>query len=160
MPEGSLFRRRLLSASPEQTRALGARLGAASQAGDAFLLEGPFGSGKTVLVQGLAGGLGVETVVTSPSFVIVNQHDGRLRLYHVDLYRAERIDPELEDTVADALEAGGITAIEWPQLLADDLRRGATLVRFSGGDGQARVIEVGTPHQRLASAVDAYAAGD
>src|SRR5690349_5490741 len=78
VPEPTL--RRLVSGDPEQTRALGERLGAAAQAGDVFLLDGEFGSGKTVLVQGLALGLGVATPVGSPSFVIINEHVGRLRL--------------------------------------------------------------------------------
>ena len=120
----ALFSGRLESDDPEQTRALGARLGAVAEAGDLLLLEGDFGSGKTVLVQGLASGLGVQTSVGSPSFVIINEHAGRLRLYHVDLYRAKRLDPELEETVADVIEAGGVTTIEWPRLLPPDLRAG------------------------------------
>jgi tRNA threonylcarbamoyladenosine biosynthesis protein TsaE len=145
--------RRIVTSDPEQTRALGARLGAATEVGDVFLLEGPFGSGKTVLVQGLAAGLGVETYVSSPSFVLVNQHVGRLTLYHVDLYRIERLDPEMEDTVADAIESGGVTCIEWPQLLPPDLRRGATLVHFERGEGDQRAIELATDQQRLADAL-------
>jgi tRNA threonylcarbamoyladenosine biosynthesis protein TsaE len=148
------FTHRLLSGSPEATRALGIRLGRAAKAGDVFLLEGAFGTGKTVLVQGLAQGLGVKTPVASPSFVIINQHDGRLRLHHVDLYRAERLDPELEATVADAISAGGVAAIEWPGLLPDDLRQGATLLRFSGADGSTREIELRTDHARLSQALD------
>jgi tRNA threonylcarbamoyladenosine biosynthesis protein TsaE len=152
------LQRRYLSHAPEQTRALGMRLGAAAEAGDVFLLEGEFGAGKTVFVQGLAAGLGVPTSVTSPSFVIINQHHGRLTLYHVDLYRAERLDPELEDTVADAVEAGGVACIEWPGLLPADLRRGATVVRLTRLDELTREIQVETDHSRLARAVGDEAA--
>jgi tRNA threonylcarbamoyladenosine biosynthesis protein TsaE len=147
-------RRQVVTESPGETRALGARLGAAAQPGDVFLLEGEFGSGKTVLVQGIAEGLGVESYVASPSFVIVNQHTGRLTLYHVDLYRAERLDPELEDTVADVIEAGGVTAIEWPRVLPDALRKDATLICFSRPREEARLIVLDTPHQRLADATE------
>jgi tRNA threonylcarbamoyladenosine biosynthesis protein TsaE len=119
-----------------------------------FLLEGDFGSGKTVLVQGIAEGLGVETYVASPSFVIVNQHTGRLTLYHVDLYRAERLDPELEETVADVIEAGGVTAVEWPRVLPDALRRDATVIRFSRPREEARLIVLDTPHRRLVEAAE------
>jgi tRNA threonylcarbamoyladenosine biosynthesis protein TsaE len=135
-----------------------------AEAGDLFLLEGEFGAGKTVFVQGLAEGLGVPTPVTSPSFVIINWHDGRLRLHHVDLYRAERIDPELEDTVADAVDAPGVTVIEWPQLLPADLRAGASIVRFVRTGEQTRRIELETAQPRLAAAFAAEsetsAAGD
>src|SRR5215207_3505761 len=81
--------------TPERTRALGEALGRAATAGDRFLLEGPFGAGKTTFVQGLAAGLDVTAPVSSPSFVIENQYPGRVVLYHLDLYRLERVEPEL-----------------------------------------------------------------
>ena len=154
MADERVLRRHFVSESPDETRAIGTRLGAAAQSGDVFLLEGDFGCGKTVLVQGLAAGLGVATPVTSPSFVLVHQHQGRLPLYHVDLYRAERLDPELEETVADILDADGVTCIEWPQLLPEDLRRGASLVRFTRADDEARLLVLDTDHQRLVDAAD------
>lgn len=152
MPETTLLRRRFVTTAPEQTRALGARIGAAAEAGDVYLLEGEFGSGKTVFVQGLAAGLGVETYVGSPSFVIVNQHQGRSTLYHVDLYRIEQLDPEIEDTVVDVLEGCGVVAIEWPELVPPDLREGATVFRFTRGEGDSRIIQMATPHDRLTGA--------
>jgi tRNA threonylcarbamoyladenosine biosynthesis protein TsaE len=159
MPEERAHRRHFVTEGPEETRAVGARLGAAAEAGDVFLLEGDFGAGKTVLVRGLAQGLGVPTEITSPSFVIINQHQGRLTLYHVDLYRIERLDPEIEDTVADAVEAGGVACIEWPQLLPDDLRRGASLLRLQRGEGNERLIVLETDRERLAQAADGKLGG-
>src|SRR6185295_3252586 len=97
--------------------------------GDVFLLKGAFGVGKTVLVQGLAAGLGVEGAVTSPSFVLMVQHRGRLPLYHVDLYRLDgRLDDEMLDTLEDADDGGGVCAIEWPEALPQDLKRGTTSI--------------------------------
>src|SRR5260370_24715856 len=81
--------------TPESMRALGETLGKAAVAGDRFLLEGPFGAGKTTFVQGLAEGLDVPTPVSSPSFVIENQYRGRLMLYHVDLFCLDRADTHL-----------------------------------------------------------------
>src|SRR5919202_5627623 len=94
-------------------RALGWALGRAAERGDLFLLEGPFGAGKTTLVQGLAAGLEVGTPVSSPSFVIEHQHAGRLPLVHIDLYRLERLDTEVLESLEehlyaeDAVTAGG-----------------------------------------------------
>jgi tRNA threonylcarbamoyladenosine biosynthesis protein TsaE len=140
-------------ATAERMRALGAALGRAAVAGDRFLLEGPFGAGKTTFVQGLAVGLGVVGAVTSPSFVIENQYRGRLTLYHVDLFRLERVEQELWESLEEHLYGDGVTAVEWAERLPAALRDGATLVRFELGDDQARRVEVATTADRLTSAV-------
>jgi tRNA threonylcarbamoyladenosine biosynthesis protein TsaE len=102
--------------SPDEMRALGERLGAAAKAGDVFGLVGDLGAGKTLLVQGLARGLGVpeDQHVTSPTFTLVHIYQGgRLPLFHVDLYRLDRVE-ELEDVGLDDLyRQEGVCAIEW-----------------------------------------------
>ena len=142
----------LRSASVDQTRDIGARLGRAAQAGDRFLLEGPFGAGKTTFVQGLAEGLGITTPVSSPSFVIETQYRGRLRLYHIDLYRLDRIEDTLLEMLAEDLFDDGVSAVEWPEQLPSDVRAGATVVRFDVVD-DARVLTVCTPAARLRDAL-------
>lgn len=111
-------------------RALGRSFGSSAAAGDRFLLEGPFGAGKTTFVQGLALGLGVTAAVSSPSFVIETQYSGRLRLYHIDLYRVERIETELLESLEEHFFGDGVTAVEWAERLPPELREGATRVRF------------------------------
>jgi tRNA threonylcarbamoyladenosine biosynthesis protein TsaE len=118
------------------------------------LLEGAFGVGKTVLVQGLAAGLGVEVPITSPSFVLMVQHRGRLPLYHVDLYRLDgHLDDEMLDSLADAEDAGGVCAIEWPEALPIDLRTGTTSIRLAALDEATREITIASPDERLVTAV-------
>ena len=141
------------STSLDETRRLGAALGAVASPGDVLLLEGSFGVGKTALVQGLAAGLGVEGYVSSPSFIMINEHRGRLRLYHIDLYRLEdRLDPETLDALEEAFDAGGVAAVEWPALLPPELRAGATVVTIEPVDETTRDIRVLTPSDRLAGA--------
>src|SRR5436305_15284285 len=106
-------------------RALGRSIGRVAESGDRFLLEGPFGAGKTTFVQGLAQGLGVSQPVSSPSFVIETQYRGRLLLYHIDLYRLERLEPELLESLEEHLFGDGVSAVEWAERLPDDLRQGA-----------------------------------
>ena len=81
----------LTSASPEETFEAGKRVGARLAGGETLLLSGPLGAGKTVFVKGLATGLGLDPAeVSSPSFTLVNRYnEGRLRLYHIDLYRLD-----------------------------------------------------------------------
>jgi len=124
----------------ERMRDLGRALGRVAVAGDRFLLEGPFGAGKTTFVQGLAEGLDVPTPVSSPSFVIENQYRGRLVLYHVDLYRLERVEPELWQSLEEHLYSDGVTAVEWAERLPDELRDGATLLRFSLDEPRRQVV--------------------
>jgi len=105
------------TASPEETFALGAALGRTVEPGDVFLLAGPFGAGKTVFVQGLARGLEVPTPVSSPSFVLASEHQGRLPLVHIDLFRLESIEPALLASLDEYLESDAVCAIEWPERL-------------------------------------------
>jgi tRNA threonylcarbamoyladenosine biosynthesis protein TsaE len=104
------------------TQALGLELGRSLTAGSVLLLTGDLGSGKTTLVQGLAQGLNIRDAIVSPTFTIINEYlDGRLPLYHLDLYRltsAEVDDLHLE-TYWLGLEAElGIMAIEWAERLS------------------------------------------
>lgn len=104
-------------ASPEDMRALGERIGRAATGGDVIGLVGPLGAGKTVLVKGLARGLGIadDAAVTSPTFTIVNEvRGGRLLLAHVDLYRLEQAK-ELEHIGLDELYRRDdvVVAVEW-----------------------------------------------
>lgn len=110
--------------APEETARAGALLARVLQAGDVVALAGDLGAGKTHLVQGVATGLGVSGSVTSPTFNLLVVHQGRLPLYHFDLYRLERAS-ELEDIgFYDMLDADGVAMIEWgdrfPEALPDD----------------------------------------
>ena len=101
-----------LSVSEEQTRAFGQALGRRVQAGDSVLLEGDLGAGKTRFAQGVALGLGIERPVTSPTFALLEGYEGRLPLYHFDLYRLETLDDlESIDFYAYA-EGEGVSVVE------------------------------------------------
>ncbi len=95
------------------TRRIGEAIGKGLQPGDVILLAGPLGAGKTTLVQGMAKGLGVTGSVMSPTFVLMRELEGRLKLYHLDLYRLEKM-PEITDLgLDDYLFGEGVTVIEW-----------------------------------------------
>jgi len=86
----------LISHNPEQTQKFGVSIGEVALPGDIFLLVGGLGVGKTCLTQGIAWGLGIKEYAVSPSFVLVRELYGRLPLYHIDLYRLDRIEEILE----------------------------------------------------------------
>ncbi|MAE70779.1 MAG: tRNA (adenosine(37)-N6)-threonylcarbamoyltransferase complex ATPase subunit type 1 TsaE [Gemmatimonadetes bacterium] len=110
----------LVADSVERMRALGAALGRSAEAGDVLLLRGALGSGKTELVRGLAGGLGCEARIRSPTFNLIHRLEGgRLLLHHLDLYRI-RDARELEQLGLDeAMGEEGVAAVEWSERLRE-----------------------------------------
>lgn len=127
------------SESEERTRALGAALGRVLRAGDVVGLVGVLGAGKTTFVQGVARGLGVRGYVASPTFTLVREYRGRLRLYHVDLFR---IDAEEVDAIGfdDLLDAGGAVVVEWADRAADRLPQDCLWVYIEGSGEQPRLV--------------------
>ena len=103
------------SRSPEQTRSMGVRLGAALQAGDVICLQGELGAGKTTFVQGLALGWGSLDAVSSPTFILVNvyRRGDAARLFHMDAYRIDST-PEAAELDLEGMLAQGALIIEWP----------------------------------------------
>jgi tRNA threonylcarbamoyladenosine biosynthesis protein TsaE len=114
-PTKSINRLQLTSHSPEQTQRLGARLGELAQPGDIYLLEGNLGTGKTCLTQGIAWGLNIKEYTLSPSFVIMRELYGRLPLYHIDLYRLDRIEEIADLGLDDYLYGKGVCVVEWAE---------------------------------------------
>jgi tRNA threonylcarbamoyladenosine biosynthesis protein TsaE len=111
-----------LSADADETFSLGARIGKQLVGGEILLLSGSLGAGKTMLVKGIAAGLGIDKEdVTSPSFTLVNPHDGRLRLYHIDLYRLDAGAAAAHAVDLDELLTNekAVIVIEWAERLGD-----------------------------------------
>ncbi len=108
----------LTSDGTDRTRAIGRGLGERARPGTVVALIGELGAGKTQMAKGIAEGLGVRNVVNSPTFVLMNEHVGRLRLYHVDAYRLEDAEEALAAGLLDERQADGVTVIEWADRLA------------------------------------------
>lgn len=107
---------------PEETYALGKSLGEAAKSGDVVCLNGDLGVGKTVFTQGFAAGLGITEPVSSPTFTIVQQYDdGRLPLYHFDVYRIGDVSEMDEVGYEDCFYGEGVCLIEWSNLIEEIL---------------------------------------
>jgi tRNA threonylcarbamoyladenosine biosynthesis protein TsaE len=131
MPEPMEF----VSHSPAETEALGERWGRAAQHGLVLALSGDLGAGKTQLVKGLARGLAVTARVHSPTFTLVNEYGGgRLKLFHLDLYRLETPAQILSAGIEEFLSSDGVAVIEWAERLEDE--------RWKMADGKIKRVRI------------------
>lgn len=103
----------------DELLALGKKLGSVLEKNDVLILTGELGAGKTTFTKGLAKGLEIEQMIKSPTYTIVREYEGRLPLYHLDVYRIEGDADSID--LDEFLFGGGITVIEWGNLLGQDL---------------------------------------
>jgi tRNA threonylcarbamoyladenosine biosynthesis protein TsaE len=130
-----------ISNNAEQTIAAGRAYGERAHRGDVFALRGDLGAGKTQFVKGFVAGLGSNTQVTSPTFVLVHEYgDGRLPVYHFDFYRVENREALSRLGFDDYLFGDGVTLIEWADRYADVIPAQATWLSFELKDENTRVI--------------------
>lgn len=135
--------RRFMSGSEMETIELGRALGGLVLPGDVLLLSGDLGAGKTQLTKGLADGLGVAEPVTSPTFNILLVHEGRIPLYHFDLYRLED-EAQLEDIDYFAtLEADGVSVVEWGDRFPASYPDDGLIVAITIDDRDRRILSLG-----------------
>lgn len=127
------------------TRAVAAELGAHLEPGDVIVLAGELGAGKTTFAQGLAAGLGVTEPVTSPTFTIVQEYGGRIRVAHVDVYRLDRVQ-ELHDLgFEELLDGDRVTLVEWGDLVEQviPVEHAVVAIAFdANGAGDRRTIDL------------------
>jgi tRNA threonylcarbamoyladenosine biosynthesis protein TsaE len=137
--------RAVVSRSPEETQAIGERLGARLVAGSVVACTGELGAGKTCFLQGLARGLGVTGDVTSPTFVLVNHYRGRLPVYHLDAYRTGSLTELVDLGLEEMLHGDGVTVIEWADKLLPLLPARTIPVHVSGLGDEPREIRMEEP---------------
>ncbi len=146
----------LISQSPEQTQKLGRRIGELALPGDVFLLVGKLGAGKTCLTQGIAWGLGIKEYALSPTFVIMRELYGRLTLYHIDLYRLDRIEESLDLGLDDYLYGRGVCVVEWAEKALSILPVEHLLIKISylSGTDTGRSFQLEASGKRYLEIVD------
>jgi tRNA threonylcarbamoyladenosine biosynthesis protein TsaE len=155
MPAAADLRARVTSVSPDETIAIGERLGRAVEAGDLVCLWGDLGAGKTQVAKGIARGLGIDATVNSPTFILMAEYPGRIPLFHVDLYRLADAADALSGGVVDERQADGVTVVEWPERMGELLPARRLDVRIAGTGDDARDIDVATADRGLARLVEA-----
>jgi tRNA threonylcarbamoyladenosine biosynthesis protein TsaE len=143
----------LLSSAPDETQALGRRLGRLLRGDEVVLVSGELGAGKTVFIKGLASALDIPAAdVVSPSYVLMNLYSGRFDLYHFDLYRLGVMPEALESPVDECIGAG-VLAVEWAQYLDAGyfaLPQAVAVAIAAEKDGQRRItVHSALPHITL-----------
>ncbi len=142
----------------DATRRLGSQIARIVEPGDVILLEGDLGAGKTTFTQGMAAALGVDSVVTSPTFTLMNIYPtaGGFDLVHVDVYRLERLSEVVDLALAEMLDDGAVVVVEWGERAAAALPGGHLLVSLRPGvDENRRIAHV----EAVGSAWEARLAG-
>lgn len=154
----------VVTASPEQTRAVGEAMAGVLGSGDVVSLTGDLGAGKTTFVQGAARGLGVAESVLSPTFTLVREYRGVSPVYHLDVYRLDRLQDVLDLGFEELLDSGGVVFIEWGDaieaLLPDDYLQ-VEMTLSDEGDGRHLAVwwrgnSWATRWERLAEVIEPW----
>ncbi|HKM06855.1 MAG TPA: tRNA (adenosine(37)-N6)-threonylcarbamoyltransferase complex ATPase subunit type 1 TsaE [Sphaerochaeta sp.] len=122
---------RFTSSSPQETADLGFRIGKACTSGSIVSLRGSLGAGKTVLAKGIAKALDITEAIVSPTFTLIQEYEGSLPLYHMDLYRISGTDEFEMIGGEEMLYGNGVTLIEWSEKIQDMLPEGTIFVDIS-----------------------------
>ena len=132
--------------SPQETEALGQKLGQALPAGTVIAYRGDLGAGKTAFTRGLARGLGIQDPVTSPTYTIVNEYlGGRVPLFHFDMYRLHSADDLFDIGWDDYLERQGICAVEWSENVEEALENPLIVTICKTGEESRKITLEGGP---------------
>ncbi|MFV0528484.1 MAG: tRNA (adenosine(37)-N6)-threonylcarbamoyltransferase complex ATPase subunit type 1 TsaE [Lachnospiraceae bacterium] len=130
--------------TPQETFAIGRQIGEAARKGQVYALLGDLGTGKTVLSQGVAAGLGITGIVNSPTFTIVQVYDeGRLPFYHFDVYRIEDIEEMQEIGYEEYFYGEGVCLVEWADLMMELMPEDTTIIRIE------KVLDKGFDYRRI-----------
>jgi tRNA threonylcarbamoyladenosine biosynthesis protein TsaE len=133
----------------EETNTFGQQLAELLQPGDLITMEGDLGAGKTTLTKAIGAGLGVTRTINSPTFTIIKEYEGRLPLYHMDVYRLENSDEDIG--FEEYFSGEGVTIVEWAQFIEDYLPKDRLELTLKH-DGESRTITlqpVGKRYEKL-----------
>lgn len=140
----------ITTGSDQDTIRVGQEIGRLLVGGDVVGLVGELGSGKTWLTKGIALGLGIspKTIVTSPSFTLVNQYSGRAVLFHIDVYRLQSLNEVISAGIEEAMDSGGVVVLEWADRWPEILPEQTLLVKLLILDDHRRTLVLSGRHAR------------
>ena len=130
----------MICRTAEDMESLGRRIGSRCVPGSVISLRGSLGAGKTVLAKGVARDLGIQEAIVSPTFTLVQEYDGRIPMYHMDLYRITSEEDFQMIGGEDMLYSDGVCLIEWSEIINSMLPTGTLFVQITVNDDQSRTV--------------------
>lgn len=122
--------------SAEETIQLGKKIGSMLQPGAIIAMEGNLAAGKTTITKGIAESLGIEETITSPTFTLISEYEGKMPLYHMDVYRLDSCEDFINLGVEDLMYGDGVSIIEWSERVREELPKSTITLRLEvRGDG-------------------------
>jgi tRNA threonylcarbamoyladenosine biosynthesis protein TsaE len=151
---------RLISTSAEDTLNIGERLGKLLDRGDIICLSGDLGAGKTALTQGIANGMGVKDYVTSPTYTIINEYQGRIPLYHFDVYRLNDVEEMYELGYEEYFFGDGAVVVEWADIVKDIIpgeRLWITILQSKNENSREIILEpTGEAYEEIVKGIEQH----
>ena len=127
----------------EETIKLGEKIGSALKAGDIIAMKGTLGAGKTTITKGIASALGIEDTITSPTFCLISEYEGKkLPLYHMDVYRLDSEEDFLNLGVEEMLYGDGVCIIEWSEKVMKVLPKKTIILTITPEEDGSRIIQL------------------
>ncbi|HWR61486.1 MAG TPA: tRNA (adenosine(37)-N6)-threonylcarbamoyltransferase complex ATPase subunit type 1 TsaE [Clostridia bacterium] len=151
---------KFVTESVEETAQIGEQLGRLLNTGNIICLSGDLGAGKTAFTKGIARGLGVEDYVTSPTYTIINEYQGRLPLYHFDVYRLNDVEEMYELGYEEYFFGDGVVVLEWADAVRDIIpkeRLWITILNTRGDDFREIIMEpTGEAYDNMLKGMEKY----
>jgi tRNA threonylcarbamoyladenosine biosynthesis protein TsaE len=134
----------LHSKSSEETIEIGKKIGSLLKKGDILAMQGTLAAGKTTITKGIAESLGVTEVITSPTFCLISEYEGKMPLYHFDVYRLEGPEDFINLGSEDMLYGDGVSIIEWSEKIMEELPSSTIIIRLEpdSEQGTSRTITI------------------
>ncbi len=126
----------------EETIALGEKLGNLLEPGDIIAMTGTLAAGKTTITKGIAKALGVNDTITSPTFCLISEYEGKMPLYHMDVYRLEGSDDFVNLGVDDMLYGKGVCIIEWCEKVKKEMPKKTIWMTITPSEDGSRIIDI------------------
>lgn len=130
------------TSSAEETITLGEKIGRLLKKGDIIAMQGTLAAGKTTITKGIAKALGITDTITSPTFCLISEYQGKMPLYHMDVYRLDGTEDFINLGTDDMLYGDGVSIIEWSEKIMDQLPSNTIVLKITPHDDGKRLIEI------------------